>query len=106
MFTPVNKTAKELRRRLAHGRGYEQGFVRIDEGAATALKSKSASLLPVGILEVKGQFGKGALIGIQNSKGEILGYGLASSSAIQIRKNIGKHDKKAAIHYDHLVLNN
>jgi len=98
------KKASSLKRWVAHGEGYEKGTITIDDGAEKALKKKIASLLPVGITKVEGDFEKGDIVKIQNKKSKSLGFGIAAYDAKTTKSYLGKKDKKAFIHYDYLFL--
>lgn len=98
------KKASSLKRWVATSEGHEKGSVTVDAGAEKILKEKISSLLPVGITKVKGEFKKGDLIKIQNSKGTKLGLGMAAYGAKTARAYAGKKGKKALIHYDYLFL--
>lgn len=65
-----------------------EGKVIVDKGAGLALQ-KGKSLLPVGIKEVEGEFGKGALLSILSEDGEIIGVGLSNYSSADIAKMLG-----------------
>jgi hypothetical protein len=62
----------------------------IDEGAEAALR-KGWHLLPVGVIEVTGDFGRGDVISIFNVAGDCIGAGLASYGARDIQLIKGKH---------------
>lgn len=83
------------------------GRVEIDKGAATALGSCGASLLPGGIVSVEGVFSKGSIIEI-SSGGQNLGVGLTNYNSATLKKIIGlKRHEVAAIlgqaHYPEVV---
>ncbi len=93
-----------VKRWISTSEGHEKGSVKIDEGAVKVLKNKIASLLPVGIKEVSGDFKKGDLIKILNPSGEVIGHGIASYNSKTTKNYLGKKGKKALIHYDYLYL--
>ncbi len=66
-----------------------RGVIHIDSGAAKALKG-GASLLPVGVTRIEGQFARGDAVLIRDPKGRALGRGLASYDADEAAKVIGK----------------
>lgn len=92
-----------------------EGEVVVDEGAYRALQ-KGKSLLPVGIKEVKGDFGKGGLVNILNENREIIGVGLSNYNAQEIALILGKQSSEVkkilksssyypeVIHADNLLL--
>lgn len=92
---------------LAHGDQYFKGEAIINEGAKAALFSQSiSSLLPVGILEIKGDFSKGDIIRILDEEGKKLGLGRAEISSKTALETIGQKNQKPFIHYDYLYLFN
>ena len=84
---------------------YFKGEVVINEGAKTALSSnKISSLLPVGIISVKGDFSKGDIIRITDENGLKIGLGKAEYPASLVKEKIGLKNQKPFIHYDYLYL--
>lgn len=92
-----------------------QGELVLDAGAARALLSQGRSLLPSGIVEVRGQFGAGAPVHCLDSDGALVAAGLsnyASADLARIRGRktseiaeiLGHKDHDEAIHRDNLVL--
>ncbi len=91
-----------------------KGTLVIDEGATRAIISGGKSLLAGGIIDVKGEFDKGAVVIITNSLGQELARGLTNYSAEQIllvkgkrsdfiRKRFGKSSPEEIIHRDNLI---
>jgi glutamate 5-kinase len=91
------------------------GRVTLDAGAARALQSGGKSLLPVGVVEVSGDFQRGALIACIDSGGREIGRGLANYSAEETRRImrkpsaeieavLGYAGEPELIHRDNLVL--
>ncbi len=103
-FVPApGKTS--IKKWLQHSFGFEKGSVVINAGALEALQTrKAASLLPVGITAVDGEFQKGDLITIYNEKKQQVGLGIAQYNDEQARLKIGKQHEKPLIHYDYLFL--
>lgn len=90
------------------------GSVRLDAGAAQAL-SIGNSLLPAGIQEVSGAFGRGDPVAIQGPDGQQMGLGLSRYTADEAQKIKGHHSTKieellgypgraALIHRDDMAL--
>jgi glutamate 5-kinase len=103
-FIPASgKTS--IKKWLQHSFGFEKGSVVINEGAVKALQTlKAASLLPVGLVSVSGEFQKGDLILIYNENNLQVGLGIAQYSDEQARAKLGKQHEKPLIHYDYLFL--
>jgi glutamate 5-kinase len=77
-----------------------RGTVTIDAGAATALGA-GRSLLPAGVFEVAGSFGRGVPVAIAGPGGERLGQGLARYTAVEARaiRGLSSGDIEAALGY-------
>ena len=92
------------------------GRLQIDAGAAQALASKGASLLPGGVRAVEGTFRRGDVLElVLDVDGQVLARGLAQYAADDLRRIAGCHSRQiverlgfrygeAAIHRDDLVL--
>ncbi len=66
-----------------------RGTVHIDAGAAKALNA-GASLLPVGVTRIEGQFSRGDAVLIRDAKGRELGRGLIAYDVDEAAKVLGK----------------
>ncbi len=93
-----------------------RGEIRVDEGAARALQTGN-SLLPVGVVEVLGNFRRGDVVTLVGPNGKELGRGLAeysNSDALRLRgcqsenieEALGYKGRSVMIHRDDLVLFN
>lgn len=71
-----------------------KGKIIVDDGAAEALAERNKSLLPSGIVEVEGEFNEGAVVGISNLKGEIIGRGVTYYTSSEIRSIKGKKSEQ------------
>ena len=67
-----------------------QGKVYIDDGAARVLRESGASLLPVGIRNIDGQFSRGATLAIVSSQQETIAHGLTNYSSAELAQISGK----------------
>ena len=90
------------------------GDLVIDDGAAVALRS-GRSLLPVGVIEVRGDFERGSAVACRTSAGEEVGRGLVNYSSTECRRVarkpstdierlLGYIDEPELIHRDNMVL--
>jgi glutamate 5-kinase len=86
----------------------------MDPGAATALANGN-SLLPVGLVEVIGDFRRGDVVTLVGANGEELGRGLAAYASdeaadiigcrsAQIEPKLGYRGRTVMVHRDDLVL--
>ncbi len=98
---------------IAHGRSVE-GTLVLNRNARAALVERGASLLPIGIERIEGEFAAGALVRLRDEIGEI-GRGLCAFSSAELQQIAGRktdevgailgRDKSAtAVHRDNLSL--
>ena len=73
-----------------------KGKLIIDAGASSALKKENRSLLGAGILMTEGDFERGDLVDIFDSKNNRLGSGITNYSSEDIDKIKGVHSRKIA----------
>ncbi len=83
----------QLARKRWIGSMKPQGAILIDDGAAKAL-DRGKSLLPAGVVEVDGDFGRGDPVSILDQKGHKLGQGLSSYTAPEAAKIKGRHSSE------------
>lgn len=103
-FEP-DRTKHNQKKWIAHSDNYSKGEVVINEGAKKALLSrKIISLLPIGIVDIKGDFTRGEIIRIVDEQGEKLGLGKAEYGAKIAIEKIGVANQRPLIHYDYLYL--
>ncbi|MCF8067698.1 MAG: glutamate 5-kinase [Desulfobacterales bacterium] len=87
-FTPSKEKLAFKKRWLAFT-VKSKGTIIIDDGAAAAVLKGGKSLLPSGIVDVKGDFGVGSPVEFKTIDGPILGKGLVNYSASDIIKIMG-----------------
>ncbi|MDH2326242.1 glutamate 5-kinase [Cereibacter sp. SYSU M97828] len=91
-----------------------RGQIRVDAGAVTALVG-GKSLLPAGVTQVAGAFGRGDPVEIVNAEGEVLGKGLTRYTSVEARAIAGHRSteieallgypgRAALVHRDDMVL--
>lgn len=91
------------------------GELTVDDGAEQALLKHGKSLLPSGIVAIRGEFDEGDLLKIVNQKGEELGRGLTNygheplikirgKKSTEIEKILGYKVTDEIIHRDNLVI--
>ncbi len=68
------------------------GVIRIDAGAARALR-RGSSLLPAGVVEVEGAFERGDAVLVRGPDGADLAKGLCAYDAADARRIRGQHDR-------------
>ena len=67
-----------------------RGALIVNDGALRALMARKASLLPIGVVAVDGQFDEGDLVEIRDGSGRIHGRGLVNYGADACRSLCGK----------------
>lgn len=104
--TLFEATGKRRRTRLlwlAHA-SQTQGQLHVDAGAASALVERGASLLPVGVTRVTGEFVAGEPVDVIDLDGRIIARGLARLDSSEIPALLGKSGESAVVHRDDLIL--
>jgi glutamate 5-kinase len=92
-----------------------RGRLLLDDGAVRALREQGKSLLPIGVVEVVGDFHRGEVVACIDGEGHDIARGLVNYSAIdarriarqpsgQIEALLGYMDEAELIHRDNLVL--
>ncbi len=92
-----------------------RGALIVNEGALRALSGKKASLLPIGVVSVDGEFEKGDVVEIRDGSGRVHGRGLVNYPADACRKLVGRrsdeieailgwHGYDAVVTRDNLVM--
>jgi len=92
-----------------------KGRVMIDVGAARALRQGGKSLLPVGVLQVQGEFARGDVVSCVGPDGREVARGLANYSSAETRQiarkpsseiaaTLGFIEEPELIHRDNLVV--
>ncbi len=104
---PPSRTVTPAKRWLAVMDDHAQGVVVVNDGARDALMDSDhlASLLPVGIERVEGNFERGDVIQVCDLQGHVLGCGRADYNDTRARERLGQRDQKPLIHYDYLYIN-
>jgi glutamate 5-kinase len=91
------------------------GQVVLDAGAVQKLSQEGKSLLPIGVSDVKGEFGRGAVITCVSEQGTALARGISNYSSAETRRImrkpsseieaiLGYVEGQELIHRDNLVL--
>ncbi len=103
LFLPAEKTSA-IKKWIAHSEGFAKGEVHINQGCTEALTQAQASLLPVGIERIEGEFEKGDIVRVIDHEGRQIGVGMIRCDSNAARNIIGSKGQKALIHYDYLYL--
>ena len=92
-----------------------RGAVVVDDGAVVKLRDEGKSLLPIGVVEVQGEFARGDVIAVRSPAGAEVARGLANYTASETRRIarkpssqieglLGYANEPELIHRDNLVL--
>ena len=104
-FIPAPQPVSSIKKWIAHSEGFAKGEIHINEQASEVLNSdKAVSILPIGITRIEGEFEKDDIVRIIDNRGVPIGVGKANCDSTQARDAIGKHGKKAVVHYDYLYI--
>lgn len=114
LFLPQANTLPAWKRWLGYT-ARPRGWVVVDAGARIALTQKGRSLLPIGIVQVGGPFGKGDVIAIRDGAGEEFARGLTNypSGVVdkicgmrseQVREALETAPYEEVVHRDNLVI--
>ena len=93
LFVPGVKRLTERKRWIAI-RTRSRGSIVVDDGAKRALVERGASLLPIGIVEVDGDFGIGARVDLVDGSGAAFAVGLVSYPASEIKRMKGRQSSE------------
>jgi glutamate 5-kinase len=114
LFLPHERTLPAWKRWLGYT-ARPRGLLRVDEGARQAVQSQGRSLLPIGVVEVVGSFGKGDVVALCGPDGIEFARGLCAYSSTelqrlrglrseQIRELLGQCPYEEVVHRDNLVV--
>jgi glutamate 5-kinase len=92
-----------------------RGKLVLDQGAVDALAKQGKSLLPIGVIEVRGEFQRGEVVGCIDQSGRDIARGLVNYSADEARRImrkptaeieavLGYQEEPELIHRDNLAL--
>ncbi|MBI4965220.1 MAG: glutamate 5-kinase [Desulfomonile tiedjei] len=92
-----------------------EGEIVVDAGAARVIRSHGKSLLPIGVILVRGNFDDGAAVTVEDDQGNKIAVGLMNYSSDEMRKIMGHQTSEIdwilgyrrndeAIHADNLVV--
>jgi len=108
--SPIN-----ARKQWLAGHLQMRGTLVLDDGAAQRLRETGASLLPVGVLSVRGDFDRGEMVSCEDQQGRriacgLVNYGAADAARIvrtkssDIHNVLGYMNEEELIHRDNLVV--
>lgn len=84
------------RRQIASG-APTRGALVVNDGALAAMVERKASLLPVGLVRVDGEFSRGDIVEIRDPSGRVHGRGLVNYDAKDCRLLVGRQSADIAV---------
>jgi glutamate 5-kinase len=117
LFVPREEKMHARKKWIAFAR-LTQGSIVVDRGAAAALVEKGKSLLPSGVLEVRGDFERGMVVAVISAESNkqiargMVNYSsqelqlIAGKRTAEIAKILGEKDYDEAIHRNNLWVEN
>ncbi|GAA3618416.1 glutamate 5-kinase [Marihabitans asiaticum] len=114
VFVPTSRRRPARSWWLAHATS-SRGAIVVDAGAVAALTERGTSLLPAGVVEVRGTFADGDPVDVVGVDGTVVGRGLTSYSSLELPRVMGRSTRDLAsdlgpdyerevIHRDHLAV--
>lgn len=105
VFKAENHKSSNVKKWIAYSHSFAKGELIINQGAKDALFSpKATSLLPIGVVEVKGIFQSGDIVKIIDEHGKLVGWGKSQFNSEKAEDERGSKNQKPIVHYDYLYL--
>ncbi len=105
MFHPATQITSGVKKWIAHSEGFAKGELHVNQGAVNALLSaRGASLLPVGVTNVVGDFEKDDIVKVVAPGGEMIAVGKVGCDSETARKVIGESGARPLVHSDYLYI--
>lgn len=104
-FEARQQPVSNVKRWIAHSGSFAKGVLRVDDKAASILRSdRAVSLLPIGVVAVEGEWEEGDIVALLTAGGETIGFGRASVSGEEALEIMGRRGEKPLVHYDYLFI--
>jgi glutamate 5-kinase len=114
VFLPADRKLSSKRRWIGQA-ARPEGTIRVDAGAARALRERGKSLLPSGMTAIEGTFEKGATVSIVDPDGREIARGLTSYASAellriaglrseQIEETLGQCPTPEAVHRNNMTV--
>ena len=105
MFHPAAQTTSGVKKWIAHSEGFAKGELHINQGAAEALLSaRGASLLPIGVTSIVGDFEKDDIVKVIAPNGDMIAVGKVGYDSESARLVIGESGARPLVHSDYLYI--
>ena len=92
LFPPRTSKLESKKRWMLSGLA-SRGKLIIDGGAVLALRQQNRSLLPAGVASVEGKFNRGDVVGIFDSEGNHIAYGIPNYNSRDVATIKGAHSE-------------
>src|ERR1035437_9115452 len=90
-FVASASEVSSVKKWIAHSEGFAKGEIHVNENAAKALTGeKAVSLLPIGAIDIVGDFEKDDIVRIIDPNGLLLGIGKVQYDSVKAREILGK----------------
>lgn len=104
-FKAGRSKSSNVKKWIAYSDSFAKGELMINQGAKDALHSdKATSLLPIGVIDVKGFFKRGDIVKIIDEQSHLVGWGKSQYSADKVKAESETPRQKPVVHYDYLYL--
>lgn len=100
VFIPGEGTSG-IKKWIAHSDAFATGSVAVNSGAINAVRA-GASLLPVGVEKVNGDFDIDDIITVTDTEGTVVAWGKAEMDSRQARKAMGLSSQGVLLHADYI----
>ncbi|MBR6639489.1 MAG: glutamate 5-kinase [Muribaculaceae bacterium] len=105
LFHASDEATSGVKKWIAHSEGFAKGEIHVNQGAADALlSSRGASLLPIGVINIVGDFEKDDIVKVISPEGEMIALGRIGYDADAAREVVGDHGTRPIIHSDYLYI--
>ncbi len=105
LFSPSPRPISSMKKWIAHSNSFAKGEIYVNQGAYEALtSSRAASLLPVGVTRVVGEFEKDDIVRIISPQGKPFAIGCISCDSTTAAAKAGSQGDRHLIHYNYLYI--
>jgi glutamate 5-kinase len=101
LFPAATSKLESRKRWMASGLA-SRGRLVIDRGAVRALRQGAGSLLPAGVVGVKGSFKRGDIVDVIDEDTVRIAAGIVNYDSSEVRKVQGRHSNEMAVILEHL----
>jgi glutamate 5-kinase len=102
-FKADKRAMSGVKKWIAHSEDFSKGALTLNAGAVAAVTgNRAASILPVGVTAVEGDFEEDDIVRILTPEGHLLGVGKISTDSATARAQMGTKGQRPLVHYDYL----